>query len=148
MWGASNEYLQHMFLWRTNKSYRTVIVKYTSISRMCFSKGGILWRFVIKICLIKRSTEVIRTQWQNFLQDPRIFCQYIRFYDAQSLISDKTYDPDISYLFMSLTLLLLNTTCSVWANSVDPDQLALKKPTDLALHCLSLNMWISIKNPD
>ena len=39
---------------------------------MCFSKGGILWRFVIKICLIKRSTEVIRTQWQNFLQDPRI----------------------------------------------------------------------------
>ena len=29
-------------------------------------KGGILWRFVIKICLIKRSTEVIRTQWQNF----------------------------------------------------------------------------------
>ena len=37
---------------------------------MCFSKGGILWRFVIKICLIKRSTEVIQTQWQNFLQDP------------------------------------------------------------------------------
>ena len=35
-------------------------------------KGGIRWRFVIKICLIKRSTEVIRTQWQNFLQDPRI----------------------------------------------------------------------------
>ena len=25
-------------------------------------KGGILWWFVIKICLIKRSTEVIRTQ--------------------------------------------------------------------------------------
>ena len=40
------------------------------VTKMCFSKGGILWRFVIKICLIKRSTEVIRTQWQNFLQDP------------------------------------------------------------------------------
>ena len=39
---------------------------------MCFSKGGILWRFVIKICLIKGSTEVIRTQ--KFLQDPRIYC--------------------------------------------------------------------------
>ena len=26
--------------------------------------------FVIKICLIKRSTEVIRTRWQNVLQDP------------------------------------------------------------------------------
>ena len=38
---------------------------------MCFSKRGIFWRFVIKICLINRSTEVIRTQWQNFLQDPR-----------------------------------------------------------------------------
>ena len=40
------------------------------VTKMCFSKG-ILWRFVIKICLIKRSTEVIRTQWPNFLQDPR-----------------------------------------------------------------------------
>ena len=39
------------------------------VTKMCFSKGGILWRFVIKICLIKGSTEII--QWQNFLQDPR-----------------------------------------------------------------------------
>ena len=41
------------------------------VTKTCFSKEGIHWRFVIKICLIKRSTEVIRTQWQNFLQDPR-----------------------------------------------------------------------------
>ena len=39
-----------------------------------------------------------------------------------------------------LTLLLLNTTCPVLANSVDPDQLALKKPTDLDLHCLPFSM--------
>ena len=32
------------------------------VTKMCFSKGGILRRFVIKICLIKRSTEVILTQ--------------------------------------------------------------------------------------
>ena len=43
-----------------------------------------------------------------------------------------------------VTLLLLNTTCPVLANSVDPDQLAsekanwFQKPTDLDLHCLSL----------
>ena len=48
------------------------LVTKTKVPKKCFSKGGILWRFVIKICLIKRSTEVIRTQWQNFLQDPRI----------------------------------------------------------------------------
>ena len=42
------------------------------LQKMCFSKGGILWRFVIKICLMKRSTEVIRTQWQNSLRGPRI----------------------------------------------------------------------------
>ena len=47
---------------------------------MCFSKGGILWRFVIKICLIKRSTEVIRTQWQHFLQDPRSDIWQIHWY--------------------------------------------------------------------
>ena len=43
-----------------------------------------------------------------------------------------------------LTRFLLNTTCPVLANTVDPDKLA----ADLGLHCLSLNMWISIKNPD
>ena len=43
-----------------------------------------------------------------------------------------------------LTLLLLSTTYPVLANSVDPDQLA----SELDLHCLSLNMWISIKNSD
>ena len=37
---------------------------------------------------------------------------------------------------INLTLLLLNTTYPVLANSVDPDQLA----SDLDLHCLSLNM--------
>ena len=44
------------------------------VTKMFFSKGRIIWRFVIKICLIKCSTEVIRTQWQNFLQDPRTSC--------------------------------------------------------------------------
>ena len=42
------------------------------VTKMCFTKEGILKRFVIKICLIKRSTEVIRNQWQNFWQDPHI----------------------------------------------------------------------------
>ena len=37
----------------------------------CVSKGGVLWRFVIKM-FDKTSTEVIWTQWQNFLLDPRI----------------------------------------------------------------------------
>ena len=60
-----------------------------------------------------------------------------------------------------------NPDMPYFAKSVDPDQLTsseanwsgsalfvinyvklLKKPTDLDLHCLSLNMWISIKNSD
>ena len=53
----------------TKEDYLSDWVK--RLQKMCFSKGGILWRFVIKICLIKHSTEVIRTQCQNFLQDPR-----------------------------------------------------------------------------
>ena len=56
------------------------------------------------------------------------------------------------YNTVVLTLLMLNTTYPVLANSVDPDQLASEeanwKPTDLNLHCLSLNMWISVKNQD
>ena len=51
--------------------FRDWVKRLQKCKSKCFSKGGILWRFVIKICLIKRSTEVIRTQWQNFLQDPR-----------------------------------------------------------------------------
>ena len=38
-----------------------------------------------------------------------------------------------------LTLLLLNTTCPVVANSIDPDQLASEEATDLDLHCLLLS---------
>ena len=41
-----------------------------------------------------------------------------------------------------LTVLLLNTTCPILPNSVDPDQLAsLKKPTDLDLHCFQIS-WL------
>ena len=46
------------------------------VTKVCFSTGGIIWRFVMKICLIKRSTEVIPTQWWNFLQDPRIWNRF------------------------------------------------------------------------
>ena len=35
-----------------------------------------------------------------------------------------------------------------FANSVDPDQLASKKPTDLDLHCFPFNTWIYINNLD
>ena len=38
--------------------------------------------------------------------------------------------------------------CPAFANSVDPDQLASKKPTDLDLHCLPFSMWIYINNLD
>ena len=51
--------------------------------------------------------------------------------------------PDLSPNTPFSTLLLLNMTYPVLANSVDPDQLASEE-----LHGLSLNMWISIKNLD
>ena len=57
------------------------------VTKMCFSKGGILWRFVIKICLIKCSTEVIQTQWRNFLQDPRSWSRPILFVSTCSILS-------------------------------------------------------------
>ena len=47
-----------------------------------------------------------------------------------------------------LTLVLLNPDIPSFANSVDPDQLASKKPTDLDLHCLPLSMRIYSNNWD
>ena len=50
-----------------------------------------------------------------------------------------------------LILLLLNTTCPVLANSVDPDQLASEKAnwSGSALFGIKyVNMWISINHPD
>ena len=48
-----------------------------------------------------------------------------------------------------LTLLLLNMTCPVLANSVDPDQLASEEANwSVSALFFSLNMWISIKNTD
>ena len=37
-------------------------------------------------------------------------------------------------------LVLLNSDVPTFANSVDPDQLASKKPTDVDLHCLLFSM--------
>ena len=39
-----------------------------------------------------------------------------------------------------LTLILLTPDMPRFANHVDSDQLASKKPTDLNLHCLSFSM--------
>ena len=48
-----------------------------------------------------------------------------------------------------VTLVLLNPDNNpAFANSIDPDQLASKKPTDLDLHCLPFIMWIYINNLD
>ena len=44
-------------------------------------------------------------------------------------------------------MVLLNLDVPHFANNVESDQLA-NKPTDLDLHCLSLNMWICINNRD
>ena len=49
----------------------------------------------------------------------------------------------------NIQITYFNPSLAVLANSVDPDQLASeKKPTELDLHCLSLNKWSSIKNLD
>ena len=46
-----------------NEDYLSAFRDWIKRLQKCVSvKGGILKRFVIKICLIKRSTEVIRTQ--------------------------------------------------------------------------------------
>ena len=50
-------------------------------------------------------------------------------------------------LLSLLTFLLLNMTCPVLANSVDPVQLA-SEEANWSGSTLSLNVWISIKNPD
>ena len=50
---------------------------------------------------------------------------------------DLLHPQTLKFSSLFLTLLMLNTSCPVLANSVAPDQ-----------HCLSLNMWISIKNTD
>ena len=73
------------------------------VTKMCFSKGEILW-FVIKICLIKRSTEVIRTQWQNFLQDPGI---------AQPELSS----GELTILTGSLLMNFSFVSCNTWIST-------------------------------
>ena len=45
-------------------------------------------------------------------------------------------------------VVLLNPIYPAFANSVNPDKLASKKPTDLDLHCLPFSMQIYINNLD
>ena len=84
---SGNKYMSRSSLGSTNYQCLQQIPKEDYLSafsvwvkrlqKMRFSRGGILWRFVIKMCLLKRSTEVIRTQWQNVLQDPRTSDQFL-----------------------------------------------------------------------
>ena len=53
----------------------------------------------------------------------------------------------IFLLSMSILALLI-PICRVFANSVDLDLLASKKPIDLDIHCLLLRILIYINNPD
>ena len=46
---------------------------FKSVVCSLFPKAIFLTFIVIKTCLIKRSSEIIRTQCQNFLQYPRMF---------------------------------------------------------------------------
>ena len=65
--------LAALFISVSNRYQRRLFICFSWLGKKAtkigFSKGGMLWRFVIKICLIKRSTEVIQTKWENFLQD-------------------------------------------------------------------------------
>ena len=72
------------------------------------------------------------------------------FFVPKGNLLDLYFLIDISNVSLKtcLILLLLNTTCPVLANSVDPDQLASEEATDLDLHCLLVYMRISIKNLD
>ena len=85
------------------------------VTKMCFSEGGILWRFVIKICLIKRSTEVIRTQWQNVLQDPRTT---IDFKSLSPTDTEGTVCPRLIFIYRNDWFWELSPTDSVKAQSV------------------------------
>ena len=72
----------------------------------------------------------------------KILCGY-PLLSVAKIASASTVDlnPESTGISMlHVTLLLLNTTCPVLANNVDPDHWLLKKPTDLDLHCLPLKM--------
>ena len=55
------------------------------------------------------------------------------------------FDSKVKY---RLILLLLNTTCPVLANSVDPDQLASEEANWSGSSLFVIKLWISIKSQD
>ena len=109
-----------------------------------------LWNVVVRfiffssanlVCRCKDTSNFFRETLELRDTESRLYFKNCEILKIQLLFYTFTY----MYMCPYLTLLLLSTTCPVLANNVDPD---LKKPTDLDLHCLSLNMWISIKNTD
>ena len=61
--GASNEYPQHMFLWRTGENYPRIIIKYSSLSSpqlYQLIKVTVLGNFVMIISLGTNSVVIMR----------------------------------------------------------------------------------------
>ena len=71
-----------------------------------------------------------------FICSSQIFFFFFFFFGASGGLCLVVCGISWAFSLICLILLLLNTTCPVLANSV------LKKPTDLDLYCLSLNLWI------
>ena len=85
------QYLQQI----PKEDYLSAFSDWVKRLQKCVSVKGkynVLWRFVIKICLIKRSTEVTLWQWQNFLQDPCL-TESLRWIYSESLFVLMFYGP-------------------------------------------------------
>ena len=69
------------------------------------------------------------------------------YLDTYHILSDVSY-LQTAFVLQILTLLLLNMTCLVLANSVDPDQLASEEANWSGSALFALSMWICINKLD
>ena len=107
------------------------------ISSSIFFPENRLWRFmqiVSRYNLYEMSKPVF---WNKKIDCFNVLCWYFTQHVKRQWLNAncdfKVYSNDLLLHGKMLTLLFLMTS---------------KKPTDLDLHCLSLSMWISIKNSD
>ena len=138
-----------MFLWRTGENYPIIITKYSSLTSSGVSLRSILCgkQFVhltldqkvpsfnpsgTKLsaldCMachcIEPFIKIPSSSWYDLNNVERHITPHHQQHCYPRVLDKRSSQGPVVQSIVSLTLLLLNTTCPVLANSIDPDQLA------------------------
>ncbi len=147
---------QHMFLWRIVENYPKIIIKYSPYLFLCMpfhNQRGLTLALSYAVSIIPVAVFANSVYPDEMAHnDPShqdlqcLWCFFKCFNDPLFLMNGLSWKLRKLYVWAAMfTLSTPVTVIIVFANSVDPDQLARNEPSHQALQCLSVFFRFFVK---